>query len=134
MPAPASLAPDNGQPSLLHALTTADPDIKLLFLLSEGVPTGALSELPRSMQWPLKEHADLPHEQPPKQSPALCLPFWIKISNGWVVRTEMSIKQARQHWNTGIAVGKLNVACQETARRRPVGRCAPNPQAVIPTT
>ena len=65
--AAVNLAPDNGQPyrlSLLHALASAsdDPDIKLLPLLSEGVPTGALSELPRSMQWPLKEHADLPHE------------------------------------------------------------------------
>ena len=67
LPAPTSMAPDNGQPyrlSLLHALASAsdDPDIKLLPLLSEGVPAGALSELPRSMQWPLKEHADLPHE------------------------------------------------------------------------
>ena len=60
-------APDDGQPyrlSLLHALASAceDPDIKLLPLLSKGVPTGALSELPRSMQWPPKEHADLPNE------------------------------------------------------------------------
>ena len=36
-------------------------DIKLL-LLAEGVPAQALSKLPRSMQWPPKEHADLPSE------------------------------------------------------------------------
>ena len=36
--------------------------MQLLPLLSEGVPTGALSELPRSMQWPPKGHADIPHE------------------------------------------------------------------------
>ena len=62
LPAPTSMAPDNGQPyrlSLLHALASAsdDPDIKLIPLLSEGVPTGALSELPRSMQWPPKEQS-----------------------------------------------------------------------------
>ena len=94
LPAPNSLAPDNGQPyrlSLLHALASAsdDPDIKLLPLLSEGVPTGALSELPRSMQWPLKEHADLPHEltecmgnwKATEAEPTQCLPFWIKKSH-----------------------------------------------------
>ena len=32
-----------------------------------------------------------------------------EISNGWVVRTDMSVEQARQHWHKGIAVGKLNV-------------------------
>ena len=90
-------------------------DIKLLPLLSEGVPTGALSELPRSIQWPLKEHADLPHKL------TECMGNWKaepdtvsalldeELSNVWVVRTEMSIEQARRHWNKGIAVGKLNV-------------------------
>ena len=53
MPCPSELAPDEGQPcrlSLLHALATAsnDPDLKLVPLLAEGVPTGAVSELPRS--------------------------------------------------------------------------------------
>ena len=67
MPCPSDLAPDEGQPyclSLLHALATAsnDPDLKLVQLLAEGVPTGAVSELPRSMQWPPKPQADLPSE------------------------------------------------------------------------
>ena len=67
MPCPSELAPDEGQPyrlSLLHALATAsnDPDLKLVPLLAEGVPTGAVSELPRSMQWPPKPQADLPSE------------------------------------------------------------------------
>ena len=51
-PAPASLAPDSGQPyrlSLLHALATAsnDPDIKLLPLLSEGVHRGPVRIAPQ---------------------------------------------------------------------------------------
>ena len=127
VPCPADLAPDEGQPyrlSLLHALATAsnDPDIKLVPLLAEGVPTGAVSELPRSMQWPPKPQADLPSEL------TECIGNWKaaeaepetvsallekEIANGWVIRTGMSIEQARQHWHKGIAVGKLNVVHAE---------------------
>ena len=62
MPCPSDLAPDEGQPyrlSLLHALATTsnDPDLKLVPVVAEGVPTGAVSELPRSMP-----QADLPSE------------------------------------------------------------------------
>ena len=65
MPCPSELAPDAGQPyrlSLLHALATAsnDPNLKLVPLLAEGVPTGAVSDLPRSMQWPPKPQANSP--------------------------------------------------------------------------
>ena len=113
--------------------------IGLLPLLSEG---GALSELPRSMQWPLKEHADLPHEL------TECMGNWKaaeaepdtvsallekEISNGWVVRTEMSIEQ--RHWNKGIAVGKLNVAHAEGKEPRLVldsTVCGVNPKCNIP--
>ena len=89
MPCPSELGPDEGQPyrlSLLHALATAsnDPDLKLVPLLAEGVPTGALSDLAEK-----------------------------EIANGWVIRTGMSIEQARQRWHKGIAVGKLNVVRAE---------------------
>ena len=148
MPCPSDLAPDEGQPyrlSLLHALATAsNPDLKLVHLLAEGVPTGALSELPRSMQWPPKPQADLPSEL------TECIGNWkaaeaepevvsalleTEISNGWVVRTGMSIEQARQHWHKGIAVGKLNVVHAEGKDPRLVldsTVCGVNPKCAIP--
>ena len=131
---------------LLHALASAseDPGFRLLPLLAEGVPTGALSELPRSMQWPPKENADLPHEL------TECVGDWKaaeaepetvsalleeEISNGRVVRTDMSVEQARQHWHKGIAVGKLNVVHAEGKEPRLVldsTVCGVNPKRNIP--
>ena len=32
-----------------------------------------------------------------------------EVASGWVVRTDMSVEQARQHWHKGIAICKLNV-------------------------
>ena len=96
------------------------------------------------MQWPLKEHADLPHEL------TECMGNWKvseaepnavsalldkEISNGWVVRTEMSIEQARRRWNKGIAVGKLNVVHAEGKEPRLVldsTVCGVNPKCNIP--
>ena len=74
------------------------------------------------MQWPPKPQADLPSEL------TECIGNWKtaeaepetvsallekEIANGWVIRTGMSIEQARQHWHKGIAVGKLNVVHAE---------------------
>ena len=149
VPCPSELAPDEGQPyrlSLLHALATAsnDPDLNLVPLLAEGVPTGAVSELPRSMQWPPKPQADLPSEL------TKCIGNWKaaeaepetvsallekEIANGWVIRTSMSIEQARQHWHKGIAVGKLNVVHAEGKDPRLVldsTVCGVNPKCAIP--
>ena len=58
-----------------------------------------------------------------------------EISNGWVVRTEMSIEQARRHWHKGIAVGKLNVVHAEGKEPRLVldsTVCGVNPKCNIP--
>ena len=74
------------------------------------------------MQWPPKENADLPHEltecvgnwKAAEAEPETVSALLEKeISNGWVVRTDMSVEQARQHWHKGIAVGKLNVVHAE---------------------
>ena len=57
-----------------------------------------------------------------------------EISNGWVVRTDMSTEQARQHWNKGIAVGKLNVVHAEGKEPRLVldsTVCGVNPKCNI---
>ena len=148
---PIRAAPDKGQPyrlSLLHALATAsnDPNLKLVPLLAEGVPAGAVSELPHSMQWPPKPQADLPSEL------TECIGNWKaaeaepetvsallekEIANGWVIRTGMSIEQARQHWHKGIAVGKLNVVHAQGKRKDPrlvldSTVCGVNPKCAIP--
>ena len=128
----------NGQPyrlSLLHALAS---------MTRHPLLRGPSCELPRSMQWPPKEHADLPHEL------TECMGNWKaaeaepetvsallekEISSGWVVRTEMSIEQARQHWHKGIAIGKLNVVHAEGKEPRLVldsTVCGVNPKCNIP--
>ena len=57
-----------------------------------------------------------------------------EISNGWV-RAEMCVEQARQRWNKGIAVGKLNVVHAEGKEPRLVldsTVCGVNPKCNIP--
>ena len=124
--------------SFLHALASAseDPDIRLLPLLAEGVPTGGLSELPRSMQWPPKENADLPHEL------TECVGDWKAaeaepdtVSALLEKEISNSFEQARQHWHKGIAVGKLNVVRAEGEEPRLVldsTVCGVNPKCNIP--
>ena len=58
-----------------------------------------------------------------------------EIANGWVIRTGMSIEQARQHWHKGIAVGKLNVVHAEGKDPRLVldsAVCGVNLKCAIP--
>ena len=96
------------------------------------------------MQWPPKSQADLPSEL------TECISNWKaaeaepetvsallekEIANGWVIRTNMSIEQARQHWHKGIAVGKLNVVHAEGKDPRLVldsTVCGVNPKCAIP--
>ena len=57
---PSDMSPESGQPYRLHllqALTNSwgDPDMALLPFLQHGVPTGAVSALPPSLQWPAKK-------------------------------------------------------------------------------
>ena len=96
------------------------------------------------MQWPPKPQADLPSEL------TECIGNWKaaeaepetvsallekEIANGWVIRTGMSIEQARQHWHKCIAVGKLNVVHAEGKDPRLVldsTVCGVNPKCAIP--
>ena len=57
-----------------------------------------------------------------------------EITNKWVVRTGMSIEQARQHWHKGIAVGKLNVVHEGKDPRLVLDSavCGVNPKCAIP--
>ena len=58
-----------------------------------------------------------------------------EISIGWVVRTDMSVEQARQHWRKGVVVGKLNVARAEGIEPRLVldsTVCGVNPKCNLP--
>ena len=146
MPCPSELAPDEGQrraaypcmPWRRHPMT----DLKLVPLLAEGVPTGAVSDLPRSMQWPPKPQADLPSELTEcignwkaAEAEPETVSAWLEkeIANGWVIRTGMSIEQARQHWHKGIAVGKLNVVHAEGKDPRLDSTvCGVNPKCAIP--
>ena len=148
LPCPTSFEPDAGQPyrlSLLHALasTATDPDLKLLPLLAEGVPTGALSELPRSMQWPPQESSEKSVEllecignwKAAEAEPDTVSALDKEIANGWIVRTDMSVEEARQHWPRGIAIGKLNVVHAEGKEPRLVldsTVCGVNPKCNIP--
>ena len=94
------------------------PDIRLLPLLAEGVSEahfqnclGACSGRPKKMQ--------------------TCLTSLQEISNGWVVCTDMSVEQARQHWHKG----KLNVVRAEGKESRLVldsTVCGVNPKCNIP--
>ena len=102
--------------------------------VAEGVPSGAISALPRSLQWPEKTTSDPPSEL------SECLGNWTaaeaephlvqalldkEIANKWVVRTSMSLEQARKHWHRGIAVGKLNVVHAEGKEPRLVRDSTP---------
>ena len=54
---PANTDPEVGQPYRLKILSklgiaTQDPDLALLAHLEQGVPTGVLTPLPSSHQWP----------------------------------------------------------------------------------
>ena len=95
----------------------------LLPFLQHGVPTGAVSALPPSLQWPAKK-AD--SALPPDLE--ICEGNWKmaedepetvqgllrnEIANNWIVETSLSIAEAREKWPLGIAVGKLNVVFAE---------------------
>ena len=87
------------------------------------------------MQWPPKEHADLlPHEL------TECMGNWKaaeaepntvsalldkEISNGWVVRTEMPIEQARRHWMVHAEGKEPRLVLDSTV-------CGVNPKCNIP--
>ena len=133
LPAPSDLSPANGQPYRLHLLrqlaeSWGDPDLALLPFLQEGVPTGALSPMPCSRQWPAK---------PPNTSALpeleLCEGNWKtaeeepevvqslldkEISNNWVVATDLTEAQAQRKWPWGVAIGKLNVVFAENKEPR----------------
>ena len=54
------MSPEPGQPYRLHLLQAlanswGDPDMALLPFLQHGVPTGAVSALPLSLQWLAKK-------------------------------------------------------------------------------
>ena len=113
------MSPEAGQPYRLHLLHA----LALLPFLQHGVPTGAVSALPPSLQWPAKKPDSMP--QPDLE---ICEGNWKmaedepetvqgllrkEIANNWIVETSLSIADAREKWPLGIAVGKLNVVFAE---------------------
>lgn len=122
---------DSGQNfrlNLLQSLAqlTQDPDQALLPFLKQGVPTGALSDMPRSFIWPPK-----PSSTDTVPDLEICDKNWKganedpeltwelindEIHNGWVAELTGGIQEAKQRWKH-IAVGKLNVV--HSAGRKP---------------
>ena len=89
----------------------------LLPFLQHGVPTGAVSALPASLQWPAKKpDSALPpdleicegnwkmSEDEPETVQSL---LRNEMANNWVVETGLSIAEAREKWPLGIAVGNV---------------------------
>ena len=122
---------DSGQNfrlNLLQSLAqmTQDPDQALLPFLKQGVPTGALSDMPRSFIWPPK-----PSSADTVPDLEICEKNWKganedpeltwdlineEINNGWVEELTGGLQEAKQRWQN-IAVGKLNVV--HSAGRKP---------------
>ena len=121
------MSPANGQPYRLHLLSKlaeswGDPDLALLPFLQEGVPTGALSPLPCSLQ--CRQSPQTPSQRQiwnfakatgkrRKKSPKLCKLLDKEISNNWVVATDLTVAEAQRKWPLGVAIGKLNVVFAE---------------------
>ena len=142
--------PNPGQPYRLRLLqamgvASSDPDMALLPLLETGVPTGAISQLPRSFQWPLKANSE--STSPPFE---ICDQNWKnaesepevvkallekEIASGWVVRAHCSEAEAHVRWPKGVAVGKLNVVFADNKEPRLVldsTVCNVNPRCHLP--
>ena len=121
-----------GQPyrlTLLSAIASqcSDPDMQLIPLLEEGVPTGIFSTLPSSMQWQQRPDDlsdisldDIQLQQctgnwtQAERDPALPRQLLDKeIESGHVVPFRGDRKSAAKHWPQGIATGKLNIVKAE---------------------
>ena len=117
-----------GQPhrlQLLHAIASqsSDPDLQLIPLLEEGVPTGVFSTLPSSMQWQQRQDNlsdnsmdDIQLQQctgnwcQAERDPTLLKTLLDKeISSGQVLAFEGDRKTAAKHWPQGVAIGKPNI-------------------------
>ena len=110
LPCPSDMNPEAGQPYRLHLLQAlanswwGDPDMALLPFLQHGVPTGAVSALPPSQQWPAKK----PDTAVPPDL-EICEGNWKmaedepetvqsllrnEIANSWIVETGLSLAEA----------------------------------------
>ena len=150
--APANTEPEAGQPYRLRILSklgiaTQDPDLALLAHLEQGVPTGVITPLPSSHQWPrandTSEQAEAIQldmcegnwkaaEEHPEEVRAL---IQKEIEQGWVIETHMTLEQAKKHWPKGTALGKLNLVLAEGRDPRLVldsTICGVNPKCHLP--
>ena len=123
-----------------------DPDQTLHHHLQQGVPTGALSEMPRSYIWPPKKQQieDLPELQVceanwkgAEEDPTLT---WSliqdELDNGWISEVPGGVTEARMKWDN-IAVGKLNVVHSSGRKPRLVldsSCCGVNHRCALPET
>ena len=157
-PHPATWEPEAGQPyrlSILRGLgkATQDRDLALLAHLETGVPTGAITPLPSSFQWPSQDTVDL-NDLPPLE---LCWGNWKaaeempevvaellqkELDNKWVVETPYTQTEAKEAFLEGVAIGKLNVVIAEGRDPRLVldssicnvnGRCQLPERVALPT-
>ena len=152
LPIPANTAPETGQPYRLQILSklgiaTEDPDLALLAHLEQGVPTGVITPLPSSHQWP---RANEPSEQTDATQLDMCEGNWKaaeehpeevralinkEMEQGWVIKTDMTLEQAKAHWPKGTALGKLNLVLAEGRDPRLVldsTICGVNPKCHLP--
>ena len=123
-----------------------DPDQSLHAHLQRGVPTGALSDMPRSFIWPPKKQdaQDTPELQ-------LCQTNWKgadddpqltwsliqeELDNDWVAEVPGGMEEAQRRWEH-LAVGKLNVVHASGRKPRLVldsSCCGVNTRCVLPET
>lgn len=133
---------------LLQSLASLiqDPDQSLHAHLQQGVPTGALSDMPRSFIWPPKKQdaQDTPELQ-------LCQTNWKgadddpqltwsliqeELDNDWVAEVPGGMEEAQRRWQH-LAVGKLNVVHASGRKPRLVldsSCCGVNTRCVLPET
>ena len=129
---PAWLQISPGQPfrlKLLQAFSsrTKDPDTALASFLEQGVPAGALQDIPSSMQWQQRDASlaeddldgiHLLHCQgnwtQAEKNPRLLAEFLDKeIQAGWVAPFQGDAAAAAAHWPQGTAIGKLNIVAAD---------------------
>ncbi|CAE7197288.1 unnamed protein product [Symbiodinium sp. KB8] len=155
VPASHALAIEPGQPFRLNLLeivaqATQDPDLGLVPILKEGVPTGAFSELPPSGIWPpaqrsIDSSSDLDPQRlehcagnwtAAEKDPALLQQLVDKeVQDGFVALFPGTEADAAQHWPLGTAIGKLNIVQADGKDPRLVldsTVCGLNPAVHIP--
>ena len=125
-----------------------DPDLDLIPILLEGVPTGAFTPLPASKQWITNQLSD-PQESDPlhlqhcagnwtqaEKNPAVLQELIDKeLREGYIAQFDGTEADAKRRWPKGTAIGKLNVVIAQGRDPRMVldsTICNLNPRCHLP--